>query len=246
MPLSRAELETRLSIPELSEYPHRHGSPLFSYSVPGERAVTTWKSLRKTAPPLGYWPVIFGELDNLKQFSEMIGSEHARNTAEVLEQAARFDVREYFKRRAQEISDKHAHGEWPMSIQGMGDFSLPRKILSPDEFHESVDIGLVPTQNSWEVPAQLSFGGWNDCPSPHKQVAVLRYWNHTYGAELVGLSSDVLEMQVARRPATREDAVQLAQEQYWFCYDIVDQGVRTIENLAATLLASDIWYFWWD
>jgi hypothetical protein len=246
MPLSRADLETKLSIPSLSEYPHRHGGSLSSYSVPGERAVTTWKNLRKIAPGLGYWPVIFGEPKNLKQFSEMIASEHAENPAEILQQAARVDIQAYFKERSEEFSGENAHGEWPKSVQGMGDFTLPRKILSPDEFHQSVDIGLVPAENSWEVPAQLTFGGWNDCPYPHEQVAVLRYWNETHGAELVGLSGDVLEMQVARRPASREDAIQLANEQYWYCYDIVEQGAGTIENLAATLLASGIWYFWWD
>jgi len=81
---------------------------------------------------------------------------------------------------------------------------------------------------------------------PEEQVAVLRYWNGTYGAELVGASNDVLELRVARRPSSKEEALRLAQEQFWFCYDIVDQGVGTIENLAATLFVSDIWYFWWD
>jgi hypothetical protein len=43
-----------------------------------------------------------------------------------------------------------------------------------------------------------------------------------------------------------EEALKLAQEQYSFCCDIVDQGVGTIENLAGGLMASSIWYFWWD
>jgi hypothetical protein len=41
-------------------------------------------------------------------------------------------------------------------------------------------------------------------------------------------------------------ALKLAQEQYGFCFDIVEQGVGTIENLAGGLTASNIWYFWWD
>jgi hypothetical protein len=28
--------------------------------------------------------------------------------------------------------------------------------------------------------------------------------------------------------------------------DIVDQGCESISNLAATLLNSPYWYFWWD
>ena len=38
----------------------------------------------------------------------------------------------------------------------------------------------------------------------------------------------------------------LAWEQYLYCQDIVVQGCETIANLAATLLNSPFWYFWWD
>ena len=55
-----------------------------------------------------------------------------------------------------------------------------------------------------------------------------------------------MELEPARKPSTREEALILAQEQYWFCYDIVEQGVGTIENLAAGLMESSVWYFWWD
>jgi len=40
--------------------------------------------------------------------------------------------------------------------------------------------------------------------------------------------------------------MELAKEQYIFCNDIVDQGVGTVSALAATLLDSNYWYFWWD
>jgi hypothetical protein len=40
--------------------------------------------------------------------------------------------------------------------------------------------------------------------------------------------------------------MELAQEQYDFCPDIVLQGTGTLEPLAATLMASDWWFFWWD
>jgi len=62
----------------------------------------------------------------------------------------------------------------------------------------------------------------------------------------MGLSGDVMELEAARKPSTKEEALRLAQEQYWFCYDIVEQGVGTIENLAGGLMASNIWCFWWD
>jgi hypothetical protein len=45
---------------------------------------------------------------------------------------------------------------------------------------------------------------------------------------------------------SREEAMALAQEHYELCSDIVLQGPGTLEPLAATLMASDWWFFWWD
>jgi hypothetical protein len=60
------------------------------------------------------------------------------------------------------------------------------------------------------------------------------------------MSSDVLEFRVARSPTTREAAVELADEQYSYCPDIVTQGCETISNLAASLVNARVWFFWWD
>jgi len=35
-------------------------------------------------------------------------------------------------------------------------------------------------------------------------------------------------------------------EMYSYCPDIIDQGVGTLEALAADLMAGHWWYFWWD
>jgi hypothetical protein len=246
MGLSPKELESKLSIPKLSEYRHQQGTTIFAFSLPGEKAITTWNSLRKSAPALGYWPIVFGEPKNLDGIAKVFGSEQAESASTILQQGLALDVQEYFAGRAKQFGDHDARGDWPKSSQGQDEFVVPRNILNLEEFHKVVEIGLVPAQNSWEGPACLSYGGWNDYPYPHQQVAVLHYWHHTYGAELVCLSSDVMELKVLHRPASKEEALKLAREQFLFCSDIVDQGVGTIENLAATLLASDVWYFWWD
>jgi len=34
--------------------------------------------------------------------------------------------------------------------------------------------------------------------------------------------------------------------QYVYCSDIVDHEVETLNALAAVLMGSDRWYFWWD
>jgi len=136
-------------------------------------------------------------------------------------------------------------GEWPDTPLPAGPgltiaFDLKGKPL------DKVHILLIPTDESAAVPAYLRWGGWNACPAPEYQVAALRSWHERYGAELIGISRDVINLRVARRPATRDAALALAREQYLYCEDIVDQGVEALAPLAAMLMQEDWWFFWWD
>lgn len=140
-------------------------------------------------------------------------------------------------------------GEWPEDAEPHNYFSIPYEWtgdytrLKP---LRTVRLALAPTTASWEAPAYLKFGAWNDCPSPEEHVAVLKRWNALYGAQVVGLTHDVLEVGVTRPPNSKLSAFNLAREQYGYCADIVDQGDGGILDLAATLLGASVWYFWWD
>jgi hypothetical protein len=112
--------------------------------------------------------------------------------------------------------------------------------------HHRVHIVVLPTGEGASVPAYLGWGGWNTNPPAEYHVAALRSWRTRYGAELVGVSSDVMNLKVSSRPATRDEALALAREQYEYCSDIVDQGDGTLAALASMLMSSDWWYFWWD
>jgi hypothetical protein len=109
-----------------------------------------------------------------------------------------------------------------------------------------VHIALIPTDDPTAIPAFMQWGHWNACPPPAYHVAALRAWRDKYGAELIGLGSDVINLRVARRPATREEALDLARVQHVYCNDIIDQGVGTYRALAAGLMENDWWFFWWD
>jgi hypothetical protein len=109
-----------------------------------------------------------------------------------------------------------------------------------------VHIALIPTDDPTAIPAYRRWGNWNERPPPAYHVAALRAWRDRYGAELVGLAADTMNLRVSRKPATREEALQLAREQYFYCNDIIDQGMRSYRNLAAGLMASDWRFFWWD
>ena len=109
-----------------------------------------------------------------------------------------------------------------------------------------VQIALIPTDDPAAIPAYLHWGDWNACPPPAYHVAALRAWRAQYGAELVGIDGDTMNLRVSRKPVTREEALDLARVQYAYCNDIIDQGVGSYRALAAELMAHNWWFFWWD
>lgn len=75
---------------------------------------------------------------------------------------------------------------------------------------------------------------------------MFKHWAGRYGAEIYAVTGDVIECTVERPPTTRDEAMELAREQFLLCTDIVYQGTESISLLAATLQDCSAWYFWWD
>jgi hypothetical protein len=135
-------------------------------------------------------------------------------------------------------------GEWPTEAESFSEWlSAAGDYRGP---LQKVYVAFIPTDDATTIPAHLRYGGWNACPHPEYHVAALRCWRDRYGAELIGLSSDRMDLRVARRPQSRAEALELASEHYMYCNDIVDQDLGTLSKLAACLMANDRWAFWWD
>ena len=138
-------------------------------------------------------------------------------------------------------------GEWPEDAEPTSPFGIAVSLTHDEDMMEQeVTLALLPVERGWEVPAVMKFGGWNECPKPADHVAILRYWHEQYGADVVSLTNDTLEMMVARPPRRKKDAMLLARDQYHYCSDIVTQGTDSVDALAAGLLRGEAWYFWWD
>lgn len=139
-------------------------------------------------------------------------------------------------------------GSWPTEEPAVTPDNLGLTValeMFRDPLHK-VSIALIPADDATEIPAYLNLGNWNAMPAPEYHVAALRSWRDRYGAELVGLNFDTFNLQVSRPPASRNEALELAREQYEYCADIVDQGVGSLSALAANLKVDRWWYFWWD
>ncbi len=244
--------------------------PYPQYLVSGYDALAAWEDLKLEHKDCT--PVILGSYQTIAPlrgdpfFRKKHQIEKQLKQAEALdfpagylqhldEQYAKF-LKKYGKRLGvanfdpDDPSDEDLLGSWP-------DEPLPQETddlknvtvvydIATQAIRTEIPIVLLPTPDWTEAPIYLGWGGWNACPSPQWHVAAFRRWKERYGAELVGLSSDTLNMRVQNRPTTREEAIDLAWEQYRYCEDIVSQGVGDISTLAADLISSNWWYFWWD
>ncbi|PSJ40585.1 DUF4253 domain-containing protein [Allosphingosinicella deserti] len=227
-------------------------------TVAGAQAEAEWQRLRGAGRG---WPVVVGGDEALAQMAEMLGGRQAQaadggapspgSPAEIVKAAAALRFPEALRAWAGAPGEDELRAEdgaWPEDLPSGA--AMPGLILATDLTSgaplERVHLLLIPTAKSWEVPAYLAWGGWNACPPPAVHVAALKAWHERYGAELVGLNGDTLNLRVARRPTERAEALALARDFYRYCPDIVDQGTGTLAPLAAGLMTSDWWYFWWD
>jgi hypothetical protein len=226
--------------------------PVYSLPVMGDKAVSYWRSLRQLVDSTGLWPVISRSRESLgystNDIEALIEELQSGAASRIIMAASFIDPVAWLKQRWSALVDDDEE-EDPASfreaIQGtrpgegtpITAFSIPSSAV--------VELNLIPTTVPWRVPAYFRYGGGGGL-EPAEHVAILRRWNALYGAEIVGINGDTIEMQVSRPPRDREVALDLAWEQFCYCWDIVIQGVRTVENLAATLLNSPVWYFWWD
>ena len=244
--LSRVLKQHKLDVSSLREMEESDDIRLLT--VPGEEAIAVWKRLRGLVDETGHWPLLLGSDEDLDMHLENL-EESDGDLEGVLSGAASIDPVRWFEKNTRGGFES-IMGEWPDPLPASPEpadraFTIPRDVLTREPF-PAVHLALVPTVNHWEVPAYLRFGGFNDSPQPHEHVALWRRWHELCGAELVGISSDVIEALVSRPPTDPDGAMQLAQEQYLYCSDIVTQGVGTLSELAARLLNRPVWYFWWD
>lgn len=138
-------------------------------------------------------------------------------------------------------SDTAEIGTWPKKMPAERKFDFGH-FVDPAS---SAYVALIPTKDQSEIPAFLGFGGWGSCPADEYHISALRSWKKRYGAELISLGSDSLQLKISKRPGSKKEALELAKEHYAYCKHIVDPNSSTVSDLAAKLMQSDEWFFWW-
>lgn len=217
--------------------------------VPGPAAIETLESRRHAYPQSGEYPFLIGDANELERVREA-AEYNKQDVEELVRESLSLDLSSWLGERREEaeeyeFSEDDALGEWPGEVSEKGSISLHFDVLSR-KIKKEVFLGLARIEQPWQLPAVLKYGAWNDCPSPEVHCAFHRKWQSEFGAEIVGVSGDIIECAVKNPPRDKAAAIELAWQQYWYCADIVEQGCETVSNLAATLINSRYWYFWWD
>ncbi len=213
--------------------------------VHGSEALKTCMEIIKDTSK-GVTPVILGGIDELSHLQDAL--EYNDSTPEsIIKQSENVDIKEFLNNRYKEFPiDDDIMGEWPEDFEPDDDVLISTIDILTGEPLDEVYIALIPTLDSYKVPAYLKLGDWNEYPVQEEHIAFLKYWNEKYGARIIAATHDIIECIVDNPPKTKDEAINLAIEQYKYCFDIVVQGTQTINNLAANLLNRKLWYFWWD
>ena len=118
-------------------------------------------------------------------------------------------------------------------------------------------IGLVPGTRSADTPYRIGWMGATNhylaggLPQGASLSVMLRSWEDRFGARLLRLGFDTMELIVERPPSTMAQAEGVAAEHFAFAGDDGFQayqspGVSDVRSLAARILGSPTWRFWWD
>ncbi|MFH8383958.1 DUF4253 domain-containing protein [Kitasatospora sp. NPDC018058] len=226
-----------------------------------------WEQLHRAHPQSGLWPLLLSPLDDGPDFRPWLSGElypeHASDPAEhdpaaVLrewwEPGEDFDPEDFdpedFEEEAEALAPYGA--AWPglapaATVPDGAADAEARGLAGVLQSVKDVRLGLVRAGSGAEA---LVACGWSG-PLNHendiaKIAAVLADWECRFGAQVVEVGFDTLQLSVAVPPATLAEALPLAAEHAAFCPDQVHQGTGTLTAYAEQLVGSHRWSFWWD
>ncbi|MEV0430553.1 DUF4253 domain-containing protein [Micromonospora sp. NPDC050495] len=109
-------------------------------------------------------------------------------------------------------------------------------------------LALVPATDGAHALTAIGWTGpLNHDNDTARIAAVVRDWQHRFGATVVGLGFDTLHLSIAAPPVALDLALQVAAEHFAFCPDNIWQSnTDTFPKYAEAIMGLNCWSFWWD
>ncbi|WP_188187126.1 DUF4253 domain-containing protein [Nonomuraea sp. SYSU D8015] len=112
---------------------------------------------------------------------------------------------------------------------------------------KGMPLGLVAAARGADALAVMGWQGalhHNEWMVP--MAAVVRSWEDRFGARVVSVGFNTLDLSVAAPPVDHEHALHVAAEHWTFCPDNVVQGPGDLQGYAEQIIGGHAWSFWWD
>jgi Domain of unknown function (DUF4253) len=177
---------------------------------PRQEPFDSWRRLRAAHAQTGLWPFLVGpdrKEEDRQAISELWYDAATEHDPTAVTRGLALDLEAFFAQHTAELEIPD-----PATLT-VDPAALAAADQEPQFAFSSRDtvIGLIPARHGWEVPGLLSWQGAvnYDLDGAH-HVAVLRSWQERYGAELVTLTRDHIELLVGRPPRDPATMVQVA------------------------------------
>lgn len=232
------------------------GRSVLAVRVPSGTALGAWRVLTNAHAETGLWPFLTDPQrderrptvwDNLADHRQGVTIDEPED-GDIEQLFARWHT-EYLELDEDDpFSDEEEQAELEAAHR-CGALELPSEPAAGTSWAAATtEIGLCPADpGGLEIPRLIAWSGacnYNITGAQHE--AVLSHWHREYGAELLTLTFDVIELTVPHPPTIPARIARVAEEQTAYCPDIVDQGVGTTTALAEQQVYSHKWFFWWD
>jgi hypothetical protein len=238
-----------VDVPPLESLDLVDGVTAAGFGSSWREALDWWRRLNAAADRTGCRPVLIPSADEVKPIVEQ------GTPAERLAAVDELDPRAVVSPRGSWAElDSEAQAEyldrWPAeAVEGAAEDGAAEERMVEERPRRTTEVivALLVAEHAWQIPTMLSFGDWNTCPAPAVHGVVLRHWYQRYGAELVGLTHDGMELALDRPPRTRNDAMALAYDYATYCLDGMGlYDADDLPDLAACLIDADVLRLWWD
>ncbi|MEW2355639.1 DUF4253 domain-containing protein [Spirillospora sp. NPDC029432] len=211
-----------------------------------------WARLRAEHPRSGLWPLLLDESDQ----PWAAGQVAPEPVADVANYAPGAFMYEVWADWSEQASEDDIDDLAPFGLHCPGPAAPGPPMHDPEALADrharvlarrGLSLGLAAVDRGADALAAMGWQGalnHNEWAAP--LAAVVRGWEERFGARVIGLGFNTLELSVASPPLTTRHAVHVAAEHWTFCPDILFQGPGTLAGYAEEIRGKTSWSFWWD
>ena len=209
--------------------------------IPTDQVRSTWEALARQFPTTGLWPLATDGLDG-----DTGRPWRSSELGPVVQPGA--DVDAWF--RAHDTAPNERHGP---PFEGLARGTPGPPAQENTEYRDgprprrsdTTGLLLVPVQRPADALSALGWlGATNYDMTGADLSAVLRSWEDRFGATLMAVGYDTIDLHVTRPPIDAHDHRALAKEHTLFDPDLLSNLM--FSEYAEAIETTDVWSFWWD